>query len=313
MADLTIKRGDTKPVLVYPVVDAAGVAVNLTGATVKLTMRTLTSATPAVSNAAVTITNPTGGLVTYSWSAADTAVAGAYLVEFPVTFGDGSTQTYPTDGYLDITIEPKLGDVSTATIVSLNEVKRFLRFSDTDRSHDAALLDYITASVPVIENIVGPCVPRLFEEWYDGGSDALILRHQPVVTLVAVSEYRGPVEYPLSLVADPAHGSVYSAMLDPEGRLVRRGPGGSTVSFIPGKDVVHVIYMAGRSTIGANIKLANLELIRDNYQPVFQGQHPAYGGAQDPGEDVLPGRPAFAVSTRVREFLIPDRRHPSVA
>lgn len=305
MADYSCKQGDVLPLLTDTLTYSDGTAVNLSGASVQFVMRAPTAAS-VTTQAAATITNAGAGGVSYTFTATDTATAGAYLGNWAVTFATGQLMTFPTVGYLDIVIEENLTTVGGARVVSLAEIKDHLRMPDTDRTRDARLVRLLDAATIAIESITGPVLVKKYDEWYDGGTIALQLRHQPVFTLMAVSEYRGPVEFNLALVGDPAHGSVYSAMLDPEGRLVRRAPGGAVVNFLNGLDVVHVIYTAGLTPVPANIREAALELIRIRYDDEEQ---------PGPGSDeIRSGTPlGFFVPNAVREMLVPSRRHPSVA
>lgn len=313
MADLTVKAGDTSPALIETIIDpATGAPANLTGATVTFLLRTLTAATPVVNAAAAINTPATSGSVTYTWQTADTATPGSYLGSFRVTTAGGATYTWPTQGYLDIVIEPSLSGGFGSTIVSLAELKSYLRFPDADRTQDALLAMYLTAVTPIIENIVGPVVVKQYEEWYSGGSVSIQLRQQPVVSLIAVSEYRGPIEYPLSQVQNPAAGSIFSVMFEPDtGSIVRRAPGGAVMPFgwFSGAGAVHVVYTAGRNPAPDNIRLAAIELIRANYQATELGEM----NHSDLGDDLAGPRPTFFVPWRVREMLVPSRRHPSVA
>ena len=96
MAEMFIKRNDTKPPLYVTLADG-GVAVDLSTATVKFHMGTI------VDSDAVVI-DGTAGTVRYDWVAADTATAGCFPGEFEVTFADGSIQTFPNDENLTIII-----------------------------------------------------------------------------------------------------------------------------------------------------------------------------------------------------------------
>lgn len=105
---ILMKAGDTAPAVRATLLDADNEPVNLTGATVRFIMAT--KATPrvvAVDDAAELGDGP--GKVVYQWVEGDTDTAGAYDVEFEVTFTDSTVQTFPTEGYLDCTIEDDLG------------------------------------------------------------------------------------------------------------------------------------------------------------------------------------------------------------
>ena len=46
------------------------------------------------------------GIITFTPSAAQTAVPGAYVYETKVTFGGGAIQTFPGSSYNEIVIDP---------------------------------------------------------------------------------------------------------------------------------------------------------------------------------------------------------------
>lgn len=111
MADFTIKRNDTKPLLTATL-KSDGVAVNLLGATVKFIMKKA-GAVEAKVNSAATVTDAAGGAVEYAWVATDTDKEGDYNGEFEVTDGAGKISTFPNghDGidYFTIEITEDLG------------------------------------------------------------------------------------------------------------------------------------------------------------------------------------------------------------
>lgn len=108
MADFTIKRNDTSPSISYSLGDAAGDAVNLTGASVVFKMaKARGSGLPgelAVDSAAVIVTASEGD-VRYDWDAADTEAAGDYVAEFEVTYSDGEVETFPNAEYITVTVK----------------------------------------------------------------------------------------------------------------------------------------------------------------------------------------------------------------
>lgn len=292
---------------------------NLTGATVNFVMRSMDNAVPSI-NAAATIVNAAAGTVSFTPTALQTAIAGDFIGSWVVTSG-GTAQTFPTVGYLEIVIEPSLTGVTglPQTIVDLEEVKEHLNIPATDRQHDVKLLRFLYGLVPVIEDITGPVLPKVYNEWYDGGQYHISFRHRPVCQLMAASFYIGPIEYQAAIVGNPAAGSIYSVMMDPDAsvggrRLVRRGPGGGMIPFPNSLQSVHVIYQAGRSPVPYNITLAALELIKLNYQPSQQGNLREFGGGMDTDDEMTPAIPmGFFVPGRVREMLSGSRRHPSIA
>lgn len=317
MPDFTTHQGDTSPTWTDSLVDATGATVNLTGASVQFVMRTLTASTPTT-NAAATIVTPATGQVSYTPTATDTALAGHYMGSWVVTFSGGAVSTFPVDGYLDIWIEENLTTPGGALLLSLSEAKQHLRIDASDRSHDDELLQMISGITPAIEQITGPILQRQCDEWYEGGQTFVELRQNPVVTLTAVSEFRGPIEYALKLIADPAHGDIYSAMLDPDtrDRVVRRTSGGGVIAFPVGPQTVHVVYTAGRVSVPSNVTEAVREYLRIYYQGSEQAGTPHFGGGYGgaPENDGYPSRPpiGFSLPGRVRELLAPSRRAPVI-
>jgi hypothetical protein len=313
-ADLTIKQGDTLPVLTDTLTYSDGSSPNLAGATVNLVVRQLTAATPVV-NAAATVTNATSpATLQFAFTSGQTAVAGMYVGTWVVTFAGGQVQTFPTVGELTISIEENLTTSGGQTIVDLASVKEYLNIGATDRSRDAKLTRFIRASVPVIESLVGNVVQRSYEEWYDGGQHFIRLRNRPVVQLIACSEYRGPIEYPLVIIASPDKGEIFSCELD-GGRVVRRTAGGGVIAFPAMPQSVHVVYVTGRNPVPLNIVEGNLELLRVNYQRTQQAGRPGIGGGPSNSEDEVGPTVAtgFFVPGRVKEMLAPHRRAPRVA
>lgn len=93
MSTFTLKAGDRNPHLDYVLGDN-GVPVDLTGSTIAVRFRpsgggTVTTLTPTVLSAvagSLRITWPTG---------LPTSVAGSYFMDTIVTWGDGTTETWP--------------------------------------------------------------------------------------------------------------------------------------------------------------------------------------------------------------------------
>ena len=102
-----IKQGDTSPALRATLNDPAGVAVDLSGAAVVFSMKTV-SGTLLVDRQTCSIITAASGIVEYSWQAGDTDVSGQHLSEFEVTFADSSVETFPNFDYLRIKISKEL-------------------------------------------------------------------------------------------------------------------------------------------------------------------------------------------------------------
>ena len=310
MADFTIKQGDVLPVLTYTIKTDAGATVDLTTATgVKFVMRSIT-ALNTTTNATATIVTPSTGSVSYTFTSTDTATAGIYQGQWIVTWPAGQ-QAFPTSGYVEIEVAENITTPGGQQLVSLGEVKEYLNIAATDKTRDAKLLRFLEQIRPVVEFITGPIIERLISETYDGGSPWIALRYRPVVSVNSVTEYRGPIPYPLQQVATPDLGTIYSYMYEPPGRIVRRTVGGGQTAFPAGADSVFVTYTAGYTQVPANVTQACLELVRVHFQMTQQGRPRPGGGGIDDDE---PGRPimGFFVPNRVRELLEPNTRHPSI-
>lgn len=110
MADITIKKDDTRPVIQRYLIQ------NIDGATSPITLTTASSVRfimkksgwPAVEGVASIVT-AASACVAYKWATGDTASAGLYDAEFEVTWADGGYETVPNDGYFSIEIVEDLG------------------------------------------------------------------------------------------------------------------------------------------------------------------------------------------------------------
>lgn len=98
MADFTIKKGDTRPILAAVLKDN-DVVIDLTLATaVKFIMKSQGSPGGAAAvNAACEFISKPAGTISYTWVLADTATSGLYNAEFEITWTDGGKQTVPND------------------------------------------------------------------------------------------------------------------------------------------------------------------------------------------------------------------------
>lgn len=316
-ADFSIVQGDTAPVFTDTLTYDDGTPVNLTGATLSFVMRSLVAASPLTLTGTTTSPSPTTGAIQFAPSLADTAVAGNYMAQWVVVFSGGTRMTFPTVGYISVEIAENLVSAGGQQLVSLTDVKEYLNLQASDRSRDSKLVRYIRAARPVVENITGPIVSTVYDEWHDGGSPLVQIRRRPstsydtapILTLLTADEFVGATKHQLDIVADPAHGTAYSCMIDNIGTITRLTAGGSATPFSGG---VHITYRAGQSAIPPNVYEGTLELLRVNYEKTM-----AVGraGSIVPVSDEDSSNPplSFFVPRRVREMLAPNRRAPSVA
>jgi len=320
-ADWIINQGDTAPLFYDELTYDNGAKIDLTGATVTFVMRALTSNRPLSLTGKVTVITPAEGKVAYEPSAADSAVVGNYMTQWAIVFAGGEKMTVPTEGYSWVQVQENLSTEGGAQIVGLPEVKDYCNIREGDHTHDTFLVEAIGAVAPLIENLTGPILAKTYDEYYEGGHSTISLRHKPsfgygtdpVLILMAVSEYRGPIEYELSIVPTPTQGSVYSVMANPElGTIVRRVSGGGTCPFWEDPEhpqqSVHVVYYAGQATVPPNVKQATLETIRWWHDTT---QMTGKGSLAQADEEVI--RPMVALPYHCEAMLAPTRRHPSLA
>ena len=113
---VTLKQNDTRPIqditLLQPDPDdpTALIAVDLTlASSAKILASTSPASMPAFTSTLALASDRTTGIVTWTPIASDTAVVGKLLAEIQVTFAGGGVETYPNDGYFEISIVADLG------------------------------------------------------------------------------------------------------------------------------------------------------------------------------------------------------------
>ena len=89
--------------------DSFGAPVNLTGASVKFSMRVKPAGTVKVDAATSTVVTPGLGRVKYNFTASNTNTADEYEGEFEVTFSNGIIQTFPNRGYIPVIVQDDIG------------------------------------------------------------------------------------------------------------------------------------------------------------------------------------------------------------
>jgi hypothetical protein len=102
-----LKRGDTRPLDV--VLKANGRPITLDGSVVFNMAPAVPGAGSAITRKSVEILDASGGKVRVLWDDAEVNVVGVFNAEFEVTAADGTTETYPTEGYLVLKFEADLG------------------------------------------------------------------------------------------------------------------------------------------------------------------------------------------------------------
>jgi hypothetical protein len=104
----TIKQYNTVPSLEATLVDHLNQPVNLTGASVKFSMRSLDNDNYIVDDPAL-ISDALTGKVVYQWGAGDLNIHGAFIGEFTVTYSNGAKETFPNSDYIRINVVKSVG------------------------------------------------------------------------------------------------------------------------------------------------------------------------------------------------------------
>lgn len=102
-AALTLKAGDTAPALRITLMDG-DLPIDLSSAT-SILLRCKADRGQLIER---TVVGNASGEITYTWLAEDTATAGTLKVEVVVTWPAGKVQTFPADGHLIVSIQPRL-------------------------------------------------------------------------------------------------------------------------------------------------------------------------------------------------------------
>ncbi len=107
---MNVKQGDLFPDVETTVKDETGAAVDITGATLTFSMRNARDpSVRPVNGAAGVLVTANQGKIAYRWASGETNTPGTYEGEFRITPSAGDPFKVPTDGYITIVIESKVG------------------------------------------------------------------------------------------------------------------------------------------------------------------------------------------------------------
>jgi hypothetical protein len=98
MLKFVIKRGDTSPALHFALLPDS---VSLAGANVRFQMRPRGGET-IIDRPAEILSVFQPAVVVYAWQARDTDTPGRYEAEFRVTYLDGTVETFPNLGFIEV-------------------------------------------------------------------------------------------------------------------------------------------------------------------------------------------------------------------
>lgn len=113
IASFTIKQNDTAPSMRATLLDANSKPIPLAGASVVFNLRPKVPGDIVVDEGAVNILDAVKADVEYLWQPGDTEVPGLYNGEFRITFGDGSVESVPNDGHIDVEILAAVGGATS--------------------------------------------------------------------------------------------------------------------------------------------------------------------------------------------------------
>lgn len=110
MADLTLKVGDTSPLLTVTCAFSDGTVKDLSGGgSATLAMwNAVSRGTPKVNDSAMTLVDAPNGVVAYQWVTNDTDTAGVYHFEVHTTDSTGKKDSFPDGAYGTVTILPRI-------------------------------------------------------------------------------------------------------------------------------------------------------------------------------------------------------------
>jgi uncharacterized phiE125 gp8 family phage protein len=170
--------------------------------------------------------------------------------------------------------------------VSLTDVRSHLNITGEDVERDQELTAFIQAATSAIEQRVGPLTRRSVTESHNGGRHAIVLRHSPVITVTSATENGAAV---------PSGGYTIS----PASGVLTRTSGYSRATWVDGFNNVTVAYVAGRTSIPADLRQAVLELVRH----LWSTQRGSMAGRRT-GEEFVSGQ-GYTLPNRVLELIGP--------
>lgn len=100
MQKFVIKRGDTSPALRFALLPDS---ISLAGASVRFQMRPWGGVT-VIDRPAVILSAFEPGVVAHLWQPGDTDAPGRYEAEFRTTYMDGTVETFPNLGFIEVFI-----------------------------------------------------------------------------------------------------------------------------------------------------------------------------------------------------------------
>lgn len=246
-------------------------------------VKSVWSGAPTGGTVAVAIKRPDG--TTFSAPAVQRDGGGAFVTYVPDMAGRwflAWTSTSPTGAYTDIV---DIWPADPRFLISVDDARAALGFA-TGNAPAAWLTDlrlYIAAATPVIEDIVGPIVPKTYTQTVRKGWNFAALYEYPVDSITSVT-YADATVVPSSDYTFNADTGLVNFNYSTTGDAV-------------------ISYTAGSVDIPPNVRLATRELVRHWFQ---QGQMTQNVGVQ--GDTAFTPGLGFAVPRRVMELCAPNGR-----
>lgn len=275
------------------------------GQPVRLSFRTYSDAAETTladpTTVSLEVLEPDGTETTYTWAAAQVIrdslgvfhydytpdQAGHYAYHWTAT----GTVATALDGSFDVTAkyDPQL--------ISIDDVRAHVPDISLD---DDQVQQFIDTATDIVEDLAGPVVRQTVTEWHDGGHDLIILNSTPVLGVTSVTEYNGSTS---QVIADePEDGGAftdYGFRVNTDAGLIYRTAGGYSSAW---SGRVKIVYVAGRTDVPANMRMAALEAVRL-----------LYSKSQGMGAAEYPVSLSDFDITFITNLLGSSRRAPSVA
>lgn len=260
-------------------VEDGGVLTNAAAAVLTVTLPDGTTATP-------TVTNPSTGKYVGSYQTSPSSPLGRYLGHWVLSFAGGAVDTY--DETIDV----------VSTFVTVDEALDHLRAAGVITTEpDLDYLEWLcSVATDAVERDLGRnYVRKTVVEVHSGGSDRLVLRRTPVLSVTSVSESGSALT-----------GSDY--VMDPEMPILYRGSMTSARRFSPGRLNVTVTYVVGSLNPPPVVRKVALNAIQGMWRQSQQAPQPF---ADDfAGESV---GVAVAALTPLEQAAYDSQRAPGIA
>lgn len=282
------------------------------GEPVTLTLTDSTGATANLANYAdvvLTIVQPDGTNVTLKKSDATLTAnpyvfqptqSGRHVYYYVTTTPNGASSAQPFE----------VETAGVAPLVSLADAKAQLNI--TDASQDDELQGFIDAATAVVEGIVGPVVRRTYTEVHDGGGPFIVLNNPPIISVTSVTEMVGPTAYTLTDAEIDTVTGAYSYSIDSyeRGVIARRWSGGIVGPFVGGVRNIQVVYVSGRTSVPAPVRMGALLLIEHMWEQTQRGNST---NQPVPGVDEADVPYGSSKETQAFGLLAPYRKAPALA